>query len=73
MTIERLRAVQQAKPFRAFRLNLADGRSLRVPHPEFLAIHPTGRTVIVFQPKDEFEIVDLLLVTSIQVANGTQR
>lgn len=73
MTIGQLREVHRAQPFRPFRLHLGDGRALPVPHPEFLAIHPTGRTVIVFGPKDHFEIVDLLLVTGIEVPNGVRR
>ena len=73
MTIGQLREVVKAVPFRPFRLHLGDGGALDVPHPDFLAIHPTGRVAIVFGPKDQFEIVDTLLVTSIEVGNGTRR
>jgi hypothetical protein len=70
MTIEQLREVYQAQPFRPFRLHLADGRSFEVPHTEFLAHSPGGRTVIVFTEGESFEIIDLLLVTSLEVING---
>jgi len=67
MTIEQLRLVHQAQPFRPFTLHLADGRIVRVPHSEFLALSPTGRTIIVYGEDDSFSIVDLLLVTRIEV------
>lgn len=75
MTIEQLRAAHQAQPFRPFTIHLADGRSLRVPHREFLSHSPTGRTVIVYESDESFSIVDLLLVTRLEVSksNGAKR
>ena len=67
MTIEQLRNVHEARPFRPFVLHLADGRSLRVPHSEFLSHSPTGRTIIVYHEDENFSILDLLLVTEIEV------
>lgn len=66
MTIQQLRAAHQAKPFRPFNVHMADGRSFPVPHPEFLSMSPTGRTVIIFQENEEFSILDLLLMTEIE-------
>jgi len=70
MTIEQLRNVHQARPFRPFTLHLADGRSLHVPHNEFLSHSTTGRTVIVHESGESFSIIDFLLVTRIEVKNG---
>ena len=70
MTIEQLRQMHQARPFQPFRVNLADGRHLDVEHPEFLAHTPTGRTVMIAKPDESFEVVDLLLVTSLDLVNG---
>lgn len=67
MTIEQLRAVHQARPFQPFTIHLADGRSYFVPHSEFISHSPNGRTVIVFRADDSFEIIDLLLVVSLEV------
>jgi hypothetical protein len=67
MTIEQLRNIHQATPFQPFTLHLADGRILFVPHREFLSHSPSGRTVIVYGPDDSFSIVDLLLVTALEV------
>jgi hypothetical protein len=74
MTIEQIRRAHRAQPFHPFEMHLADGRALQVPHPEFLAIAPPGRTIGVGMPDGTIEIVDLLLVTSIKPhANGRPR
>ena len=66
MTTEQIRKVHQARPFQAFDVYLADGRSLPVDHPEVLAIAPAGRTIGVGLSDGTIETVDLLLVTSIK-------
>jgi hypothetical protein len=74
MTLEALRKYHQAEPFRPFVLHMADGRSVRVDHPEFLAYTGGGRTIIVGDAEgDGSEIVDLLLVASIQVLDSRRR
>src|SRR5205823_3725679 len=70
MTIEQLRALHQATPFRPFTIHLADGSQIRVPHREFLSHSPSGRTIIVYHEDDTFSIIDLLLVTELRVHNG---
>ncbi len=67
VTIEQLRNVYDAQPFQPFVIHLADGRSIDVPHREFMATSPTGRTVVVMQPDERMNIVHLLLVTDIEV------
>jgi len=73
MTIERLREIHQTKPFRPFRFYLADGGTVAVSHPESLAYSPTGRTVVVVSPKDETQFLDLLLVSRIELVDGSNR
>ena len=70
MTVNQIRRLHQAQPFQPFRNHLADGRALDVPHPEMLAIMPPGRTVFVATGEEDYEIVDLLLVASLEVVNG---
>ncbi|MCY3020239.1 MAG: hypothetical protein NTW87_14570 [Planctomycetota bacterium] len=71
MTVEQVRKLYAARPFTPFVMRLADGKSVRVPHPEWMSFSPRGRTVIVHQHDDSYEVVDLLLVTSVRVpANG---
>ncbi len=67
MTIQQLRAAHKATPFKPFSVHMADGREFPVPHPDFLSMSPTGRTVIIYGQDDEFSILDLLLMTEIQI------
>lgn len=78
MTGEGLLRHIKAQPFVPFRMHLADGRSLRVEHPEFVLYLPGYRTCVVGDPETGlFDMIDLLLVTSIQTeatqwnGNGT--
>jgi hypothetical protein len=73
MTVEQLKQVWKADPFRAFRIHLADGRNVDVNHGDFLMPSPSGRTVIVYQPDDSFNVIDLPLVTDLEVSNGKSR
>jgi hypothetical protein len=67
MTVEQLRALREAHPFRPFTIHLADGRNLTVPHRDFVSQSPGGRTVIVYRPDESFSVVDLYLVTELEV------
>lgn len=74
MTLEQLREVHQARPFKPFRLQLADGDAVSVPHPEFMWFHPRGgRTVFVAGPKESVKIIDVYLVAAIEIGNGRTR
>ena len=66
MTIEQLQKHHRARPFQAFDIHLADGRSIPVEHPEFLAQTPPGRTIAVGLADGTIETIDLLLVTSLK-------
>lgn len=67
MTIEQLRNIHQARPFRPFTIHMADGHAMRVPHGEFLSHSASGRTVIVHHADESFSVVDLLLVNELEV------
>jgi hypothetical protein len=76
MTVEQLRSAYNAQPFRPFVINLADGREVPVRHREFIMTVPSGRTILVCQPDDTVNIIDLLLVTDLEVrpqTNGSSR
>lgn len=63
---EQLRQSLRSAPFQPFRIHLADQRSFEVPHPEFAALSPTGRTVLVFSAGSELaEQIDVPLIVSI--------
>jgi len=67
MTTQQLRTVYDKQPFQPFVLHLADGREIPVLHREFLFMYPSGRTILVAQPDDSANIIDLLLVTDIEL------
>jgi hypothetical protein len=67
MTIERIRHFLEAQPFQPFSMHLADGREIAVHHREFMAAFPSGRTVVVIQPDDTMNVIDLLLVTDVEI------
>ncbi len=67
MTVEQLRHWHQAQPFAPFIVHLADGEKISVPHPEFLSHSPSGRTVIIHGEGESLSVVDLLLVTRLEV------
>ncbi len=74
MTVEQLQLMQQARPFKPYRMHLADGRALEVHHRDFVARSPTGRFAIVYEPDGGHQEIDLMLVTSFEVLrNGTRR
>jgi hypothetical protein len=72
MTTEQFRATLHQQPFRPFKIRMADGRVFDVAHPDFLAHSQSGRTVIVFQPDESYSVLDLLLMSELEVpsANG---
>jgi hypothetical protein len=67
MTIERFRDFYDAQPFQPFVIHLADGRHIPVHHRDFVMAAPSGRTVVVQQPDDRLNVIDLLLVTDLEV------
>jgi hypothetical protein len=58
-----VREALHARPFVPFALRLADGRSLPVPHPDFVALTP--RRVIVGATDDTWSVVEPLLIVSL--------
>jgi hypothetical protein len=76
MTTNELYKLHIARPFKPFTIRLGDGQALPVRHPEMMAYAPKQRTAVVYQPDGSFEIIDLLLVTGLEVhavRNGHKR
>jgi len=76
MIIERVREFYAAQPFQPFVIHLADGREVPVHHREFMAAAPSGRTITVYQPDDTMNVIDLLLVTDLEInstGNGRRK
>jgi hypothetical protein len=69
MTAQEFRSVFEALPFRPFKVHLADGREVAIRHQDYALLSPTGRTLIVYQDDDSFQVLDLMLATGVAV-NG---
>jgi hypothetical protein len=67
MTIDQFRATLHQTPFRPFNIRMADGRTFGVKRPDFVAQSPTGRTVIVMQNDESYSVLDLLLMSELEV------
>ena len=67
MTATEFHKLQRANPFAPYRIRLADGKTIRVPHPDFVAISPTGRMATAYSPDGEMHILDIFLVTDLAV------
>jgi len=71
MTSDAFKKAWKAEPFQPFKLRMASGRVVIVAHPGFVALSPGGRTIAVFEAgSDAADIVDLILVESIEFENG---
>jgi len=67
MAAEHFRNTLRLQPFRPFTIRVADGRAFRVSHPDFVAQSPSGRTIVVFQNDESYSLLDLLLVSELEV------
>jgi hypothetical protein len=67
MTTQQFADALKQAPFRPFTIRMADGRGFRVEHRDFVARSPTGRTVIVYTPDGSYSVLDLLLMTELEV------
>jgi hypothetical protein len=76
ISVEKVKELFDAQPFRPFSIHLADGRAIPVHHRDFIMAAPSGRILIVLQPDDSMNIIDLLLVTDIELKlkrNGSSK
>jgi hypothetical protein len=67
MKLESIRQVYDGAPFRPFRIHTADGRTIEVPHREFMWIMPNEPTIMVARPEGGFTMIDSNLVTQVEV------
>lgn len=75
MKIDEARKLLHAQPFRPFLIHVADGGRIPVKHEDFVALAPTGREMIVYLSTGNYQIVDVMLVTRLEVSakNGARR
>jgi len=65
------RVIQKAmaqKPFRRFSVRLTDGELVEIKGEHTAAVHPKGRTMIIFEEDGGYRIIDLALITDLETA-----
>ncbi len=67
MTTEAIKDAIQRRPFRPFSVRLADGSQIQIESQDYVAMHPVGKTFIIFEPNGGHRIVDIPLVTDLSV------
>ena len=67
MTTEAIKDAIQRRPFRPFSVRLADGSEIQLQNQDYVALHPAGKTFVIFEPDGGYRIVDIPLVTDLSV------
>ena len=63
MNATKIREAVHAAPFRPFKIRTAGGPAVLVEHPEYIAIEPKGREIIVFLRDGSHRVLDTLLIS----------
>jgi len=72
MKANELRQLLRAGPCHALTLCMASNKTSSIPHPEFAALAPDGRTVVVFLPDSQgLDVLDVPLIERIEVRKRT--
>jgi hypothetical protein len=71
MTTETVREALRSR--RPFKLTMADGRRLEVPHPEFAMLSRTGRILHIAVENERVEALDVLLITGLEQESALPR
>lgn len=71
MDIAGVREALHKQPFEPFAISLADGRTLPVPYPDFVAVHP--RRIIVISDDGSSSVVEPLMISSLDYEKRRSR
>lgn len=71
MDITGIREALHRQPFEPFAIRLADGRSLPVPHPDFVAVGP--RRIIVVAEDNSWSTVEPILIVSLDYGSDKHK
>jgi hypothetical protein len=70
--LQGIRDLLRKVPFIPFRVHLADGRKLEIPHPDFAWL-PKPRVFFYFHgDRNSSERIDPLLIVTVESANGAE-
>jgi hypothetical protein len=68
MSVNELKYLLDAVPFRPFTVHMPSDTSYRVPHPDFALLNPNDRTMLVVgDQSDAVEILEVPLITRVDV------
>jgi len=70
--LQEIRDLMRTAPFAPFRIHLADGRTLDVPHPDFVWLPKPGVFFYFHGDRGSSERINPLLIVSVEGANGTK-
>jgi hypothetical protein len=69
MTPAEIKQLVEATPFSPFRLHLADGRKLDVPHPDYIHVFNQAPRAVVEFEDGSWQLVNLPIVVSVEVVS----
>jgi hypothetical protein len=67
MRQDEVKKLLTAQPFRPFTIHLPEGRQVPVAHHDFALLSPDGRTLLAYGPDSSFNMIDVMLIASIEV------
>ncbi|MFO1496896.1 MAG: hypothetical protein U1G07_00615 [Verrucomicrobiota bacterium] len=67
VNVERLRELVNASPFKPFSVLFPNGEKMRVPHPDYVWIHPDRRTVIVVNEAGNTRLLNRQLLLGVEL------
>lgn len=70
MEPEILRRFIRAVPFEPFFVRTISGKTIAVPHPEFIMLTPGGRRAFIATGPDKVEHLDVVLIEAIIGSGG---
>jgi hypothetical protein len=70
--LQEIRDLAKRVPFTPFRVHLADGRKLDVPHPDFVWLPKPGVLFYFHGDRNAGERINPLLIVTIESANGAE-
>ena len=65
-----IRRLMHAEPFIPFTVHTADGKALRVPTVDHVAVVPDGSRIFVFGDADDYDTLSPRLVARISLERG---
>ena len=69
--IEEIRRLVHATPFDPFVIHMADGRSFRVPHPDFILVGHGFHVVVAPEEHGPVEFLPVRMMSGLSVQNKT--